>query len=162
MIRKEWVTRAALLTLIAAAGAGCASSASRMPPTGPVGMAAPVAAPPYDLTVAPPMTPAPYSVPGAVTPPYAPPVAAPYAQPLPEAPAPVSGIAGLTERQPDLCKASEQARTVGQPGSVIPTLGLTRTYRIVEFRGIEPQDYDPNRLVFRLDSAGIITKVDCG
>ncbi|CAM3560257.1 Peptidase inhibitor I78 family protein [Paracoccus nototheniae] len=78
------------------------------------------------------------------------------------APAPVSGIAGLTERQPDLCKASEQASRVGQPGSVIPTLGLTRTYRIVEFRGIEPQDYDPNRLVFRLDAAGIITKIDCG
>ncbi|MGR3450937.1 MAG: hypothetical protein ACU0HS_10865 [Paracoccus sp. (in: a-proteobacteria)] len=51
---------------------------------------------------------------------------------------------------------------MGQPSSAIAGLGLTKTYRVVEYRGIEPQDYDPNRIVFRLDAAGIITKVDCG
>ena len=47
-------------------------------------------------------------------------------------------------------------------GSVIPTLGVTRQYRIVEYRGIEPQEYDPLRIVFRLDAAGNIQAVDCG
>ncbi|WP_176562612.1 hypothetical protein [Paracoccus liaowanqingii] len=45
---------------------------------------------------------------------------------------------------------------------MIPTLGLTRSFRVVEFRGIEPQDYDPNRIVFRLDATGTITQIDCG
>ncbi|MDQ1900260.1 hypothetical protein RAH32_07370 [Paracoccus sp. WLY502] len=82
---------------------------------------------------------------------------------VPPAPEPVVGVAGLTERKPDLCGATKNyASTVGQPGSVIPTLGITKDYRVVEYRGIEPQEYDPNRIVFRLDAAGIITNVDCG
>ena len=75
---------------------------------------------------------------------------------------PVSADDGLVERKPDLCKASLYETQVGQPGSVIPTLGITRTYRVVEFRGIEPQEYDPNRVVFRLDGQGLISGVDCG
>ncbi|WEF23866.1 hypothetical protein [Paracoccus sp. S3-43] len=82
---------------------------------------------------------------------------------VPPAPQPVAGLAGLTERKPDLCGATKNhASAVGQPGSVIPTLGVTKEYRVVEYRGIEPQEYDPNRIVFRLDAAGIITNVDCG
>lgn len=82
---------------------------------------------------------------------------------VPPAPEPVLGVAGLTERKPDLCGATKNyASTVGQPGSVIPTLGITKDYRVVEYRGIEPQEYDPNRIVFRLDAAGTITNVDCG
>lgn len=82
---------------------------------------------------------------------------------VPPAPQPVAGVAGLTERKPDLCGATKNyASAVGQPGSVIPTLGVTKEYRVVEYRGIEPQEYDPNRIVFRLDAAGIITNVDCG
>ncbi|WP_234854947.1 MULTISPECIES: hypothetical protein [Paracoccus] len=82
---------------------------------------------------------------------------------VPPAPQPVLGVAGLTERKPDLCGANKNhASAVGQPGSVIPTLGITKDYRVVEYRGIEPQEYDPNRIVFRLDAAGIITNVDCG
>lgn len=157
MIRKAWATQAATLVLAAGMLTGCASSMQRMPPAGPAGIVPmPAAAPAHDSPAAAPSYAA--QAPIAAPAPYT----APYAEPAPMAPAPVSGIAGLTERQPDLCKASEQASRVGQPGSVIPTLGLTRTYRIVEFRGIEPQDYDPNRLVFRLDAAGIITKIDCG
>ena len=64
-------------------------------------------------------------------------------------------------RQSDLL-AFEFANEVGQPGSVIPTLGITRQYRVVEYRGIEPQEYDPLRIVFRLDAAGNIQAVDCG
>ncbi|MDO5647680.1 hypothetical protein [Paracoccus sp. (in: a-proteobacteria)] len=78
------------------------------------------------------------------------------------APAAATGIAGLQERQPDLCGASNYRSSVGQPGRTIPNLELTRVYRVVEYRGIEPQDYDPNRIVFRLDASGNITKVDCG
>lgn len=82
---------------------------------------------------------------------------------VPPAPEPVAGVAGLTERKPDLCGATKNhASAVGQPGSVIPTLGITKEYRVVEYRGIEPQEYDPNRIVFRLDAAGVITNVDCG
>ncbi|WP_347137728.1 hypothetical protein [Paracoccus sp. SSK6] len=90
------------------------------------------------------------------------PVPAPVAY-APPAPAPVAGVSGLTERKPDLCGASKNyASAIGQPGSVIPTLGVTNDYRVVEYRGIEPQDYVPSRVVFRLDAAGTITNVDCG
>lgn len=90
--------------------------------------------------------------------------------PAPEAVAPVPeivearvGIAGLTTREPTLfCKAETYTSYVGQPGSVIPTLGITRAYRVVEFRGLTPQDYDPNRILFNLDAMGNIAKVDCG
>lgn len=74
----------------------------------------------------------------------------------------VEGVAGLQERQPDLCGAGAYKVYVGQPGGIVPTLGITKNYRIVEFRGIEPQEYDPNRIVFRLDGAGNVQAVDCG
>lgn len=77
-------------------------------------------------------------------------------------PLPTAADDGLMERKPDLCKASNYANYVGQPGGVIPTLGITKEYRVVEFRGIEPQEYDPNRIVFRLDGSGLISGVDCG
>lgn len=77
-------------------------------------------------------------------------------------PLPTAADDGLQERKPDLCKAATYAPYVGQPGSVIPTLGISRDYRIVEYRGIEPQNYDPNRIVFRLDDMGAISGVDCG
>lgn len=91
--------------------------------------------------------------PAPVTPP-----AVPAVQPV----MPVTGVAGLEERQPDLCKASTYISALGQPGTLIPTLGITRAYRVVEYRGIEPQEYDPNRIVFRLDAAGNIYNIDCG
>lgn len=69
---------------------------------------------------------------------------------------------GLQERKPDLCKSSAYAGYIGQPGSIVPTLGISKDYRIVEYRGIEPQNYDPNRIVFRLDDLGNISGVDCG
>ena len=77
-------------------------------------------------------------------------------------PLPTAADDGLTERKPDLCKASTYASYIGQPGGVVPTLGITKEYRIVEYRGIEPQEYNPNRIVFRLDSTGNISGVDCG
>lgn len=139
---------------------GCASSASRMPPGGGY-YAAPAYAPVPQVAPAPQMAPVDY--PAAAPMAYPSPVPVPAAMPVGmDMPAPATGISGLTERQPDLCKASTYASSVGQPGSSIPTLGLSRTYRVVEYRGIEPQDYDPNRIVFRLDAAGTITKIDCG
>lgn len=95
------------------------------------------------------------------------PAPAPAPVPMPAAvapipPVPTDGIAGLEERQPDLCKAKEYVPYLGQPGSVIQTLGITRDYRVVEYRGIESQEYDPLRLVFRLDASGNIYNIDCG
>ncbi|MRX49695.1 hypothetical protein GI374_04375 [Paracoccus sp. S-4012] len=92
---------------------------------------------------------------------------APAPQPAPPpvalpAVAPVAGISGLEERQPDLCQAGRYTAALGQPGTVIATLGVNRAYRVVEYRGIEPQEYDPNRIVFRLDQAGRIYNIDCG
>lgn len=77
-------------------------------------------------------------------------------------PAAATGISGLQERQPDLCHAKDYAQHLSQPGSIIPTLGISRSYRVVEYRGIEAQEYDPNRIVFRLDAAGNIQNIDCG
>ena len=105
-----------------------------------------------------------YGAPQPVTQPAAP-MATPMPAPIPisdPAPPPAQGITGLTERKPDLCGAAKIADAVGKPSSVIPTLGLTREYRIVEYRGIEAQVYVPNRVVFRLDEAGTITSIDCG
>lgn len=114
---------------------------------------------------------APYATAGVPVPAYPAPVYAPSPYPPVPAPFPVAsdpapiaanGITGLEERKPDLCGASTFARAKGQPGSTIPGLGITKAYRVVEYRGIEPQEYNPNRIVFRLDSAGIITNIDCG
>lgn len=150
MNRISWISKTALLTMTAAVIAGC--SFNRMPPMTADG-AAPVtgyAAPEYNPTTA--------------TTPYAPP--APQIAPPPvmsaPVPTPASGITGLAERKPDLCGAAKITDAVGKPSSVIPTLGLTRDYRIVEYRGIEAQVYVPNRVVFRLDEAGTITSIDCG
>lgn len=78
------------------------------------------------------------------------------------APMQVSGIAGLQTREPDACHASSYRHALGRPGTVIPALGVTRDYRVVDYRGIEPQEYDPLRIVFRLDAAGNIQNIDCG
>ena len=57
-------------------------------------------------------------------------------QPAGIEPLPTMADDGLAERKPDLCKASTYANYVGQPGAVIPTLGITKEFRVVEFRGI--------------------------
>lgn len=75
---------------------------------------------------------------------------------------PVTQISGLQERAPDACKGSTYVPYLGQPGSLIPTMGITREYRVVQWRGIEPQEYNPLRIVFRLDAAGNIYNIDCG
>lgn len=176
MIRSGVILRAGVAGLVLAGLAGCASSPMRMPPTTATAYGAGVPAPyaaPYAVAPAPAPYAPPYGAPQAAPAPYDPsyapapyaPVptpAAPFPAPLPDAPAPASGIAGLTERNPDLCKASTYASSLGQPGSTIPGLGLPGEYRVVEYRGIEPQDYNPDRIVFRLDATGTITKIDCG
>ncbi len=84
------------------------------------------------------------------------------ADPAAAATIPVTQISGLQERAPDLCKGSMYVSYLGQPGSLIPTMGITREYRVVQWRGIEPQDYNPARIVFRLDASGKIYNIDCG
>ncbi|WP_408592735.1 hypothetical protein ACIPCF_13875 [Paracoccus marcusii] len=157
MISKDWTIRAAMAAGMALAVQGCASSPNRMPPAG--GYAGPAYAAQPGYAPAPYAAPAPAPYPTAPYPAAAPFPAAPVVADLPVA---TTGITGVTERKPDLCKASSYASSVGQPGSTIPTLGLPGAYRVVEYRGIEPQDYDPDRLVFRLDATGTITKIDCG
>jgi hypothetical protein len=68
----------------------------------------------------------------------------------------------LEEREPDLCHAKDYISALGQPAGVIGSLGVTREYRVVEFRGIEPQEYNPQRIVFRLDQFGNVYNIDCG
>lgn len=68
----------------------------------------------------------------------------------------------LVEREPDLCKASTYQQYIGQPGTIVPTLGITRVYRVIEFGGIVTQEYNPSRLNFRLSPTGEIQRIDCG
>ncbi len=89
------------------------------------------------------------------------PAPAPVVDPVPVI-APVAGISGLQSREPDACHAGDYRQYLGQPGAVLQTANVTRSYRVVEYRGIEPQEYDPMRIVFRLDQAGNIYNVDCG
>lgn len=81
--------------------------------------------------------------------------------PAPHMTAPVTEGA-LEQREPDTCHAVNYVSALGQPASVIPTLGITRPINIVEWRGLEPQEYNPQRVVFRLDAAGNIFNIDCG
>lgn len=77
-------------------------------------------------------------------------------------PAAVTGVAGLQAREPDACHAADYRHVIGQPASVVPTLGITRQYRIAEYRGIEPEEYNGLRIAFKLDAAGNIQSVTCG
>ena len=88
-------------------------------------------------------------------------------QPMPAAPPayeplPVASAGGFQSREPDVCGAQKHRSAIGQPASAIPSLGLSRPYRVVEYRGIESQEYDPQRIVFRLDQMGNISNIDCG
>lgn len=90
----------------------------------------------------------------------------PQTEPFAPIPAPAlpgtDSVGGLQERMPDGCKARDYVQYLGQPGSMIPTIPFTRDHRVVEWRGIEPQEYDPLRIVLRLDQAGNIYNIDCG
>lgn len=86
----------------------------------------------------------------------------PEPMPLPVAPPPTLASSGLQERQPDVCGKGQYQSQIGQHGSIIPSLGITKPYRVVEYRGIEPQDYSAGRIVFRLDASGTILNIDCG
>ncbi len=82
--------------------------------------------------------------------------------PAPFMTAPVSQLGALEERAPDTCHAADYVSALGQPGTIIPTLGITRPVNVVEWRGIEPQEYNAQRIVFRLDAKGNIFNIDCG
>lgn len=82
--------------------------------------------------------------------------------PVPHMTPAVSQEGALEQREPDTCHAKDQVSVLGQPASVIPTLGITRPINVVEWRGIEPQEYNPQRIVFRLDQTGKIFNIDCG
>ena len=99
------------------------------------------------------------------------PVEAPVAPDLanePIAGVPIDGVAetpnapGLEAREPDLCHAIDYVPYLSQPGTVVETLGITRPYRVVPWRGIEAQEYNAGRIVFRLDPSGNIFNIDCG
>ena len=113
MISKDWTIRAAMAAGVALAVQGCASSPNRMPPAGgyagPAYAAQPGYAPaPYAAAPAPYAAPAPAPYPTAPYPAAAPFPAAPVVADLPVA---TTGITGVTERKPDLCKASSYAST---------------------------------------------------
>lgn len=72
------------------------------------------------------------------------------------------GGAVLIEREPDLCDAARYQQYVGQPGSIVPTIGVTRTYRVIEYGSIFTQEYNAGRLNFWLTPSGTIEKIGCG
>ncbi|HEY0214737.1 MAG TPA: I78 family peptidase inhibitor [Paenirhodobacter sp.] len=82
--------------------------------------------------------------------------------PVPHMTPAVSQDGALEQRSPDLCGARNYASVLGQPSAVIPSLGITGPISVVEWRGIEPQEYSPKRVVFRLDQMGNIFNIDCG
>lgn len=82
--------------------------------------------------------------------------------PVPHMTAPVFQTGVLENRSPDTCHAIDYVSALGQPGSIIPTLGITRPVNVIEWRGIEPQEYNSQRIVFRLDQKGNIFNIDCG
>ncbi len=87
--------------------------------------------------------------------------------PPPGAPQPGDLIGGgaddtLLEREPDLCQAAQYQSYVGQPGSVVQTLGITREFRVIEFGGIFTQEYNPGRINFWLNPSGMIDRIGCG
>ncbi|MBZ4023180.1 hypothetical protein CKO11_12005 [Rhodobacter sp. TJ_12] len=82
--------------------------------------------------------------------------------PVPHLTPPVSQDGALEAREPDTCHAIDYASALGQPAAIIPTLGITQPINVVEWRGIEPQEYNAQRIVFRLDASGNIFNIDCG
>ena len=82
--------------------------------------------------------------------------------PVPHMTAPVFQTGVLENRSPDTCHAAQYASALGQPAAIIPTLGITDPINVIEWRGIEPQEYNSHRVVFRLDAKGNIFNIDCG
>ena len=87
----------------------------------------------------------------------------PATTPIEDAPVGETPDSGLVEREPDICGASQyREAAIGQPRSVIPTLGVTREIRVVPHGGIVTQEYNPYRMNFYLDPAGNIIRISCG
>ena len=72
------------------------------------------------------------------------------------------GSGGLVEREPDLCQASMYQQYLGQPGTIVPSLRITRVVRVIDFGAIFTQEYNPNRINFWLAPTGEITRISCG
>lgn len=89
---------------------------------------------------------------------------APVPEPLP-LPLPDPNIdltPGLNDKEPDTCHATDYAYLVGQPESVLPTAGITKTYRVITPGAIITQEYSAQRIDVRVDDLGIITALSCG
>ena len=87
----------------------------------------------------------------------------PAVDPIEEAPGQETPDSGLVEREPDICGAAAyRERAVGQPQSIIPSLGVTREIRVIPQGGIVTQEYNPYRMNFYLDGSGNIARVTCG
>ncbi len=72
------------------------------------------------------------------------------------------GNGGLVEREPDLCKAADFQQVVGQPGTIVATLGITRPLRVIKHGDIITQEYNPARINFWLGPSGRIQRITCG
>lgn len=69
---------------------------------------------------------------------------------------------GLIEREPDLCDAANYQQYVGQAGTIVPSLSITRPYRVIRHGDIFTQEYNAGRLNFWLTPSGSISRVVCG
>ncbi|KFI25583.1 hypothetical protein [Paenirhodobacter enshiensis] len=84
------------------------------------------------------------------------PVPTPYMTPA------VQQEGALEQRSPDTCGNKKYSALLGQPGAAIQAAHISQPVSVVEWRGIEPQIYNPERVVFRLDQNGNVFNIDCG
>ena len=69
---------------------------------------------------------------------------------------------GLNEIEPDLCKAADYMQYLGQPGTVLQGVDITRVYRVIPDGGIVSQEYSAGRINFWLGPRGDILRIGCG
>lgn len=76
---------------------------------------------------------------------------------------PTTADGTLLLREPDTCGLDKITVPVeGQSPDIVPTLGLERDIRIIAPGDIVTQEYDPHRVNFYLDAAGLIYRISCG
>ena len=73
-----------------------------------------------------------------------------------------SGPGDLLDREPDTCGAQSLQNMLGQSASIVPGLALEGPFRIVKPDDIVTQEYNAQRVNFRVNGSGIVTRVSCG
>jgi hypothetical protein len=69
---------------------------------------------------------------------------------------------GLVERLPNTCKLENYQQFQGQPASILASAVIDRPWREVRPDAIVTQEYNPGRLNFHTNAAGVIQRIACG